>query len=228
MAKDAADRFPTIADFCHELDACLAEAHGTQVAPAVQPKRSRASHGRRRVSPWPLILLLAALIAIGAVVAALLIHGTGSSSSTTSTGATGGGGTPHVRAVAADDRFGTGGEHDADVGRATDNNASTYWSTEDYRSAPDLGKPGVGLVLDASRPVELRELGIATGTPGFTAVIRAGNSPTTATKVISSSQTVDDGTTFALQGGTYRYYEVWITRLGGGYHTAQLNEVRAS
>ena len=45
MAKDAADRFPTMIAFCQELDACLAEAHGTQVAPAVRPKRSRA---RRR------------------------------------------------------------------------------------------------------------------------------------------------------------------------------------
>jgi hypothetical protein len=228
MAKDAADRFPTMIAFCQELDACLAEAHGTQVAPAVRPKGSRAGDGRRRgISPWPLILLLAALLAIGAVVAALLIHGTGSDSTTTTTGGAAPG-TPHLRAVAADDRFGTGGEHDADVGKATDNNPSTYWTTEDYRSAPSLGKPGVGLVLDASRRVELRELGIATGTPGFTAVVRAGNSPTTATKVISSSQTVNDGTTFALQGGTYRYYEVWITRLGGGYHKAQLNEVRAS
>ena len=87
MAKDAADRFPTMIAFCHELDACLAEAHGTQVAPAVRPKRSRAGGGRRRgISPWPLILLLAALLAIGAVVAALLIHGTGSDSSTTTTG----------------------------------------------------------------------------------------------------------------------------------------------
>ena len=43
MAKDAADRFPTMADFCRELDACLAEAHGTQVAPAV----SRSARARR-------------------------------------------------------------------------------------------------------------------------------------------------------------------------------------
>ena len=43
MAKDAADRFPTMIAFCQELDACLAEAHGTQVAPAVRPKRSRAA-----------------------------------------------------------------------------------------------------------------------------------------------------------------------------------------
>ena len=42
MAKDAADRFPTMADFCQELEACLAEAHGTQVAPAVRPKRAQA------------------------------------------------------------------------------------------------------------------------------------------------------------------------------------------
>src|SRR6476620_7270187 len=37
MAKDPADRFPTMVDFCRELDACLAELStaGTQVAPAV-------------------------------------------------------------------------------------------------------------------------------------------------------------------------------------------------
>jgi hypothetical protein len=229
MAKDGSQRFPSMMDFCRELEACLAEAHGTQVAPAARPKRARArGRPRRSLSPWPLILLLAALLAIGGVVAALLVHNSGSSSDTTTAAGGGGGGTPALRAVAADDRFGTGGEHDSEVAKATDNDASTYWTTEDYRTAPDLGKPGVGLVLDASRPVELHELGIATGTPGFTAVIRAGSSPTTATKVISSSQTVDDGTTFGLEGGSYRYYEVWITRLGGGYSKVQLNEVRAS
>ena len=227
MAKDAADRFPTMADLCHELEACLAEAHGTQVLPAAQPQRARARQRRRGPSPWPLILLLAALLATGAVVAALLIHGNGSRSDTT-TAAGAGGGAVELRAVAADDRFGTGGEHDSEVGRATDGTASTYWPTEGYRTAPELGKPGVGLVLDAARPVQLHELGIATGTPGFTAEIRAGNSPTTATRVISASQTVDDGTTFDLHGPPYRYYEVWITRLGSGYDKAQLNEVRAS
>jgi tRNA A-37 threonylcarbamoyl transferase component Bud32 len=229
MAKDAAARFATMADFCHELELCLAEAQGTQVLPAAQPRRAASSRRRRGLSPWPLILLLVALLAIGAVVAALLIHGNGSASETTTSGGAGGGAAPHLRAVAADDRFGTGGEHDAEVGRATDNDASTYWTTEDYRTAPDLGKPGVGLVLDAGRPVELRELGVATGTPGFTAVVRAGSSPTTATKVISSSQTVNDGTTFELHAGAaYRYYEVWITRLGSSYRKVQLNEVRAS
>src|SRR6187455_499481 len=60
MAKDGADRFDSMADFCRELEACLAEAQGTQVVPAVRPKRSRAARGPRRrgLSPWPLILLL--------------------------------------------------------------------------------------------------------------------------------------------------------------------------
>src|SRR3954447_17267775 len=107
MAKDAADRFPTMVDFCHELEACLAEAQGTQVLPAAQPRRGGASRPRRGgLSPWPLILLLAALLAIGAVVAALLIHGNGTGSDTT-TSAGAGGGAVHLRAVAADDRFGT-------------------------------------------------------------------------------------------------------------------------
>src|SRR4051794_28422096 len=36
MAKDPADRFPTMIDFCHELEACLAELQsaGTQIVPA--------------------------------------------------------------------------------------------------------------------------------------------------------------------------------------------------
>src|SRR3954453_12977561 len=64
MAKDAAARFATMADFCHELELCLAEAQGTQVLPAAQPRRAASSRRRRRgLSPWPLILLLVALLA---------------------------------------------------------------------------------------------------------------------------------------------------------------------
>src|ERR1700759_2458675 len=50
MAKRPEDRFPTMAAFCAELDACLAElqAAGTVVAPAV----ARAPRRPRRMSPW--------------------------------------------------------------------------------------------------------------------------------------------------------------------------------
>src|SRR5436305_2193445 len=79
MAKDPADRFQTMADFCRELELCLAEVQacaGTQYA-AVVPRR--VAHRRRGMSPWPLLLVLAVLIALGAVVAYLALHGLGSS-----------------------------------------------------------------------------------------------------------------------------------------------------
>src|SRR3954471_12524396 len=66
MAKDPEERFQTMAAFGRELEACLAEAHGTQVLPAVKQKRERVPRRPRRgISPWPLILLLVALLAIG-------------------------------------------------------------------------------------------------------------------------------------------------------------------
>ena len=70
-------------------------------------------------------------------------------------------------------------------------NATTYWPTESYRTAPELGKPGVGLVLDTGAPVQLHRLGFSTSTPGLTAEILAGDSldgPFDA--VVGGSQTV--------------------------------------
>jgi hypothetical protein len=114
------------------------------------------------------------------------------------------------------------------VPAATDHDGSTYWKTETYHDAPSLNKPGVGLVLDTGRALELHRLKIATSTPGFTAAIKGGDSPTDFTAELSPSQTVQDGTEFRLHGGTYRYYLIWITRLGQGYRDARINEVGAS
>jgi hypothetical protein len=86
----------------------------------------------------------------------------------------------------------------------------------------------VGLVLDAGRAVQLHQLGIATSTPGFQAQIKAGDSPTHFTTVVAPSQTVGGSTTFRIANGDYRYYLIWITRLGAGYNTARINEVDAS
>src|SRR5579884_970570 len=54
MAKRPEDRFPTMADFCRELEACLAEVQGTQVAAqarrvalAAHPAARRADRDRR-------------------------------------------------------------------------------------------------------------------------------------------------------------------------------------
>jgi hypothetical protein len=135
-------------------------------------------------------------------------------------------------AINAYDPYGSppGQEHNAQAPQATDGNASTFWQTEHYDNPPSLGKPGVGLILDAHQPVQLHQLGIATGTPGFTAEIKAGSSPTGPfNTVVGASQTVVDGTRFEIaKGNTYRYYLIWITALPAGSAVAQINEVRAN
>jgi hypothetical protein len=214
-----------MAAFCHELEACLRELSfdddGTQII--VPPPLARRH--RQRLSPWPLVALLVALLAIGAIVAALVLTGH----------SPGGGGTPsagrpvHLSAVTAYDPDGTGGEHNELAPLATDGNSQTFWKTEHYDDAPSLaGKPGVGLVLDPGRTVALHRVRIATSTPGFTAVIRGGDSPTSFTADVSASQVVQDGTQFAISGNAYRYYEVWITKLGPGFVNAAINEVTAT
>ena len=54
MAKDPADRFPTMAEFCRELEACLAEAQGADgCAPVARSRTARAGGAppRRRGAP---------------------------------------------------------------------------------------------------------------------------------------------------------------------------------
>ncbi|MCW2964971.1 MAG: serine/threonine protein kinase [Actinomycetia bacterium] len=224
MAKRPEDRFQTMTDFCHELEANLAEAQGeTVVAPAL-PRKARAPR-RQGANPWPIVLALVTLIVIGAVIAYLLVHRNNGNAGATAGGGTGG--VPTLFATGAYDPWGTGGENDARAKYATDNNGATYWETEQYYDHPSLNKPGVGLVLDAKRVVQLHELGVATGTPGFTAVIRAGDSPTNFPDTVSTSQTVDGTAPFTIVGKPHRYYLLWITRLGP-YNTAQINEVKAS
>jgi tRNA A-37 threonylcarbamoyl transferase component Bud32 len=226
MAKRPEDRFQTMADFCRELEADLAESQGaTVVAPAVSG-RKRAPR-RQGANPWPIVLALLAVIAIGAVVAYLLInHNDANPPSGAPPG--GGGSTVSLSAIGAYDPFGTGGEHDDRAKLATDSSAVTYWETERYHDAPSLGKEGVGLVLDAKSAVQLHQFGISTGTPGFVAVIRAGDSPTSFPDTVSSSQTVSGTATFTIVGKPHRYYLLWITRLGPSYDTARVNDIKAS
>jgi serine/threonine-protein kinase len=225
MAKRPEDRFQTMADFCRELEANLAEEQGATVVAPAQPKRARAPR-RPGANPWPIILALLTLIAIGGVIAYVATRDNGNAASTTGGG--GGGSVPALKAIGAYDPFGTGGENDASAFKATDSNPSTYWETERYYDAPRLNKPGVGLVLDAKSTVQLHQLGVVTSTPGFTAVIRAGDSRSTFPDTVSSSQTVEGSTTFTIVGQPHRYYLLWITRLGPSYNTARINEIKAT
>jgi len=229
MAKRPEDRFQTMAEFGRELEANLAEAQGTVVTAPLPRARPRAR--RAGANPWPIVLALAVLIAIGTALAYVVIDRTAGGSGSNAGGGNGGA-VPHLIGATAYDPFGTppGQEHNDKAGLATDGISQTYWETERYFNHPSLNKQGVGLVLDAQKPVRLRQLGIATSTPGFVASIRAGDSSTGPfPDTVAPPQTVTDGTQYTLTGDTpHRYYLIWITRLGQGYNTARINEISAN
>src|SRR5262249_41038108 len=128
-----------------------------------------------------------------------------------------------LRAVGAWDPYGDHTEHDYEAAAATDGNLTTYWRTETYSAA--LGKPGVGLLLDAGRPVDARRIVVVTDTPGYTASIQAGASPTGPFHPVSPPAVVSTRTAFRVRGGAERYWVVWITHLD---HVAHVGEVSAS
>jgi serine/threonine protein kinase len=228
LAKDPADRFPSMGALSSELRQTLAEmgdpgADRTFIAPSPvlresAPHRARTAPRRR----WPIYALLG-LVAAAAIVAGVLGLG-GSKGGKPKTTVPGGGAPVALSGVTAYDPQGSGGEHDSDAPKATDGDLSTYWTTEHYRS---FSKSGVGLVLDARRNVALRSVTVASDTPGFTASIMTGTSPSGPFTSDSSPQTVGGRTTFSLTGRRGRYYVVWITNLGSNA-AVHVNEVKAT
>jgi hypothetical protein len=143
----------------------------------------------------------------GGLAGAFLLHDNGGGSGGTAPRPSG-----PVKFVSATayDPEGDGHEHDETAQNAIDSDPTTYWETEDYRS---FTKSGVGVVVGARRAVSPRTLTVTTDTPGFTAVIKAGNTATGPFHTISSSRQVIGTTGFTLDGGG-RYFLVWITDLG--------------
>ncbi len=225
LEKDHRDRFPSMAAFAAELEACLLEldepdSDRTLVVPGARRRGQRAAPARSRSRRRTLPLLLLAGLGLAAVVAvALLLEG--------GDGLPGSAEPAHrpIRLVgvgAYDPPPGDGSEHDAEAPSATDRSMATYWPTESYQSF-SATKSGVGLVLDAGRDVELSRVRVRTDTPGFTAEIQTGDSPTGPFRRVSTSKVVGLTTNFPVDGRG-RYWVVWITDLQGRAH---VNEVTA-
>ena len=235
MAKRPEDRFPSTEAMVAALEAARVgtdskpvpatrpDDGATESIPVPGPVPQPIQRSRRR---FPLPILIG-LIGVGAaaLVLALIIAGRGTDSLTGNGGGDGGSGgsAERVRLVAVSDfdPDGDDSEHLETVPAATDGDPGTYWTTETYSS---FDKAGVGIVLDARSEVELSELTVITDTPGFTAVIEASNRPDGGFKTVSDSQAVEAQTAFDLEGGSYRYYLIWITSLESRAH---IDEVRA-
>jgi len=240
MAKRPEDRFPTMDAMIAALEACMAEEAAvappsgretTQVLappprePAPQQPRAgpeRARRRPRRRAPWPLV---AGLLVLAFGAAAVWALATGRFDPADA----GGSGRAAVRLVAAADYDPEGDdtEHPELLAAATDGDPATYWRTETYDGGLEaLDKSGVGLVLDARRAVALDELTVRSETPGFTAMVQAGDSAEGEFVEVSDDEEVAEQTTFNVDTGgrRYRYYLIWITSLE---EVAHVNEVTA-
>jgi serine/threonine-protein kinase len=224
LAKDPDDRFPTMADFAAELEACLVELgspDGDRTA-IVRAPVLRASAPRRmrgRPSRWPLVLSVLAVLAAAAVLAGVLALGGSTSKHHTGNGTTSGGVAIALSGVSGYDRA---------ARLATDGNPSTAWDTEHYSSREFGGlKHGVGLVLGAKGGTAAKTLSVTTDTPGFEAKILAGDAAGGPFNDDSATKTVAGHTTFQLRGANARYYVIWITLLPPDADHVDVNEATA-
>jgi predicted Ser/Thr protein kinase len=219
LEKQPADRFGSMEELVAELEACLRELDGedTQSLPLVGRPRPRR-RSRQRPAWLPLALVAAAVLLLAAALLGILL------ADGTPLGLPGDAnpsprGPIELRAVAAYDPEGGDGEHDSEVGEATDGDPGTDWTTERYSS---FDKEGVGLVLDAGVRVAPTQIIVTSSSPGFTAEIRTGLN---ASRAVSESKVVGPRTAFAIQtGAAARYFVVWITDPNG---RARINEVSA-
>jgi eukaryotic-like serine/threonine-protein kinase len=240
LAKEPEQRIASMAAFAHELRACLAELDGggpadtlvglraVQPPPQARPARVRRSTGK----PTRAMLVVLGALAAAAVVLAVVLGLHRPGSAPVASGPSGGSSAPASGSVSLSGvgDYGPGAKdtHADTASAATDGDPSTFWYTQIYKTRLFGGlKSGIGLVVDAGDSVALSQLTVKTPTPGFTAQIRAGDSPTGPFAADSDTETASGTTTFDLQGTKARYYVVWISRLPKG-GKAEISELTAT
>jgi serine/threonine-protein kinase len=187
-----------------------------------EPHPPRARRARRR--RWPVLLLLAA----AAVVAVLLAAGIRTSD----------GGGSAVVAIGSVDVFDPEGdvpgqENNDQVGRVTDGDPATAWSTETYRDPERLGKRGVGLVARLDRPVDLDALRVLSDSTGWSASVYVTSGEPGADleswgePLASLDGIGPPGATFEVGGRDVTAVLVWITRTGDD-GTVRIGELQAT
>ncbi len=249
-SKDLDRRYPDTTSMIADMEEALAieTARSGQVTGEVTAVLRTLHSPARRLLPWRLrhparwavsLALLAAIVAVAIVAAARHTHsGTGVAPDIHPAG----GATPVVlgqKAAGSYNPFGTGPEHAEDVASVIDGDLNTSWSTEHYL-AGNLGKPGLGVSLDAVPGVAARSIEIQTPTPGFNAGVYASKGrPLKSVSgagqglralgwtPLAPARAVGERTTIAINpsGLVYRYYLVWVSRLPPGRQTAQISEL---
>jgi hypothetical protein len=241
-AKDRSARYPSMADFVRDLEEVLeyesarsggatgeATAILSQLPGAVTGRRTR----RRRIVLAIVYVLIAAAVA---TLAALLINGEDQQNEPPAQG--------DLTAITLGDRDafdydpspGDGSERSEALPFAIDGDPTTAWETERY-DTPDFGniKKGVGLYLDAGRPIVARGVRLVTPKDGWNVRFYAARDSVpeelAGWTLVGSGKMDSSRKTFGLDtaGKPARYYLVWITSLtegATGGSSAAISEVR--
>jgi eukaryotic-like serine/threonine-protein kinase len=236
-AKDPDVRYPSMGAMLRDLEAALevevaragkATGEVTTVLDSVPPRRRRI-FTRRRMS-WAGVLLV---LAAGATAAAIVAFTPEKSKQVAEGG-------PTVTDLQAADDFdpldpeGVNEEHPEEVQLAIDGNPPTAWSTETY-TTDNLGKEGVGLYVDAGKPVAAKDLELRSDTSDWDMeVYGSAEDPPPDTiegwgTPIASATITEPRQEIPLQGTQrLRYFLIWITSPApteGGF-AVEINEVR--
>jgi serine/threonine protein kinase len=224
-AKELDNRYRSMGEFVSDLEEVLtyetarageSTGEATAILSALPANVARQRPAWRRFGPLAAYVLIAAATAIAAVV---LIGSDGNDS--TSSGTSGLSRIPLTESAVHDydPSPGDGVENSAQKGLALDGDKTTAWETENYDS-PALGniKDGVGLYLDAGRPVVARAIRIITPKAGWSFKLYVADEVPAA---LTGWTLVGAGTMDATRktagldtaGRTARYYLIWITQL---------------
>jgi serine/threonine-protein kinase len=247
-AKRLDERYADDAELIADLEDVLAietARSGNVTGEVTTVLRTLPSRKRRRLPlrrRQPVVVAVLGLIVVAAVVGALIFlanrthHGTGTLAQAPPKA------TPHqvslcdscARDYNPDALSGPKNQHPEQVNLAIDGDRNTAWSTESY-VGDNLGKPGVGIYVDAKPGVAAGSMIIDTDTPGYAVTVYARSSkpdpssfatgPGGWVKVgsapkVQAKQTIKLGTAATR----YRYYLVWITSLGAHSHV-DVNEI---
>jgi hypothetical protein len=107
------------------------------------------------------------------------------------------------------DPFGDGYELSSNAGLADDGDLQTAWRSENYFDG-ELGKPGLGLLLDLGARHEVLGVRLWTPHPGFRFRLAVGDDPDALIDEVGSEVTSTSLSRVPLRGGG-RYVLVWIT-----------------
>ena len=232
-AKETANRYATIEEMVHDLEQVLAiEAArtGEATGEATTILRSlpgdtgdfapeRLRHPRRAFA----VAVIALALCAGAIafVATRTEKGAGG---TVTPDAPGLSEVALGSSAATDyDPQGDGQEYPSATQNAIDGQRPTNWETETYVDGvwPNE-KTGVGLYVDAGKPLPGRRLDVVTSTPGFEAAVYGAPNGVPGTiggwTKLSGTETVAENQRFQLDSAQrrFRYYLVWISKLPEG------------